>query len=178
MPRLEPPRQVSSIRRQTGASRCGRLMSAATNRKRLFTRIQERLQPFALRASKPRRLRERTCSTAFKLGPAAVDLSTPGGSRGERNCDMPPGLDAIIRTRPLGFWLRPSLGLWSDTSPLVPGFEGCMRPAPQCGPLVCGRSGREPNRRVAPANLVHVGAQVFRQHRIVDLEHVLRVLLA
>jgi hypothetical protein len=91
-------------------SRYGRLMSLATNRKRLFTRIQEWLQQFALRASKPRRLRERTCSTAFKLGPAAVDLTTPGGCRGERNCDMPPGLDAIIRTRPLGFWRQAKFG--------------------------------------------------------------------
>jgi hypothetical protein len=90
---------------------------------------------------------------------------------------MPPGLDAIIGTRPLGFWHQPSLGLWSDTSPLVPGFEGCTRPAPQCGPLVCGQSGSEPNRRVAPAHLVDVRAQVFREQRIVDLEHVLRVLL-
>jgi len=76
----------------------------------LFTRIQEWLQPFALRASKPRRLRKRTCSTAFKLGRAAVDLTTPGGCRGERNCDMPPGLDAIIRTRPLGFWHQAKFG--------------------------------------------------------------------
>ena len=57
-------------------SRYARTKSAATNGKRLFTRIQEWLQPFSLRPLKPRRFCLRTCPSKPGTEEVAARLLT------------------------------------------------------------------------------------------------------
>src|SRR5206468_2331253 len=119
---------------------------------------------------------ERFDPAAFKLGRLVVDVMTAGRLPRGEELRHAARFGAIIAGTPSRILASANSGLWSDI--LSPrSATGRVRPGRQRGPLVCGQSGREPNRRVAPAHLVHVRAQVFREQRIVDLEYVLRVLL-
>src|SRR6185437_258603 len=69
--------------------------------------------------------------------------------------------------------------VWVPGATPLPSFQGCRVYAARAPVRAarCKDSGREPKRRVTAAHIIDVGAEVLRQQRIVDLEHVLRVLL-